>query len=197
MLNIFLVRPGATDFDEQGRIKGSLDMPLSESGQCQVQQTVAELASVELQAVYSAPCESARKTTELLTTGRTVKQKVIDSFQNLDHGLWHGKLVDEVRRQQPRLYQQGKEDPESICPPGGETIEQAKQRVIKSLEKILKKHRSGAIALVIPEPLATVVHCLLSGDALKSFWESELDRGVWELIELSSTGVASSAGSGA
>lgn len=26
---VLLIRPGATEFDDQGRIKGSLDMPLS------------------------------------------------------------------------------------------------------------------------------------------------------------------------
>ena len=30
--NVLLVRPGATEFDEQGRMKGSLDMPMSEKG---------------------------------------------------------------------------------------------------------------------------------------------------------------------
>ena len=29
---VLLIRPGATDFDDQGRIKGTLDMPMSERG---------------------------------------------------------------------------------------------------------------------------------------------------------------------
>ncbi len=29
MLEVLLIRPGATTFDEDGRIKGSLDIPLS------------------------------------------------------------------------------------------------------------------------------------------------------------------------
>ncbi len=33
---VLLIRPGATDFDDQGRIKGSLDMPMSERGRQQV-----------------------------------------------------------------------------------------------------------------------------------------------------------------
>ena len=33
MLQIVLIRPGTTDFDEQGRIQGTLDIPLNERGQ--------------------------------------------------------------------------------------------------------------------------------------------------------------------
>ena len=32
MLQIVLIRPGSTDYDVQGRIQGSLDIPLSEQG---------------------------------------------------------------------------------------------------------------------------------------------------------------------
>ena len=59
MLRIVLVQPGATDFDEQGRIKGSLDIPLNRNGSSQVDRTVLELASVELDAIYVSPSESA------------------------------------------------------------------------------------------------------------------------------------------
>ena len=66
MLRIVLVQPGATDFDEQGRIKGSLDIPLSRNGSNQVDRTVLELESVELDAIYVSPCESALQTAAAL-----------------------------------------------------------------------------------------------------------------------------------
>ncbi|MEZ6087775.1 MAG: histidine phosphatase family protein [Pirellulaceae bacterium] len=184
MLSILLVRPGATDFDDQRRIKGSLDMPLSACGREQVRRTAEAVADVQLQAVYTAPCESAMITSAELVAGRDIRIKAIPDFRNIDHGLWHGKLLDEVRRQQPRLYRQAEENPNSICPPGGETFDQAKHRVFKALRKAIRKHRHGAIALVIPDPLASVVRCILSGEGPRSLWLSEVDTGEWELIEL-------------
>ena len=41
---VLLIRPGATDFDDQGRIKGSLDMPMSERGREQVNSLTEQLA---------------------------------------------------------------------------------------------------------------------------------------------------------
>lgn len=183
-LRIVLIRPGATEFDDQGRIKGTLDMPLSEHGREQADRTARQLQQIELACIYAAPCESATTTARLLADGRHTKIKTIESLQNIDHGLWHGKLIEEVRRQQPRVYRQGMDSPDSLCPPGGEAVQDARDRLVKALRKIAKKHRRGVIALVIPEPLASVARSLLSGDQLRDLWKSETDSGVWELLEL-------------
>ena len=138
---VLLIRPGATEFDDQGRIKGSLDMPMSQRGRRQAEQLVGELAGAPIRTIYTSPCQSARETAELLARGRDVKIKVLDSFRNVDHGLWHGKLIEEVKRNQPRAYRLGQDSPDAFCAPRGEPIAEAKSRVIKSLKKIVRKGR--------------------------------------------------------
>jgi len=188
LARVLLVRPGATEFDEQGRMKGSLDMPLSPLGVEQAQSLADELADVRVKTIFTSPCESARETAERLAraqrgAGKDVRIKVIDAFRNIDHGLWHGKLIDEVRRNHPKVYRQGSEDPESFCPPGGEPVGEAKGRVLKALRKCLRKAREDVVALVIPDPMATVVQSLLSGNDLKSVWKSETDSATYSMIE--------------
>ncbi len=183
MFRIVLVRPGATDFDDQGRMKGCLDMPLSDSGRAQVERVAGELAGVQISGIYSAPCQSARDTANRLASGRATRVKIVNCFRNIDHGLWHGKLIDEVRRNQPRLYRQGQDAPGSVCPPGGETIQDAKDRVLKAVKKVMKRSASGVIALVIPDPLASVVQSMLEGEEMRDLWKAETDAAKWELIE--------------
>lgn len=185
MSRVILVRPGATDFDDQGRMKGCLDMPLSDLGREQVERIAAELAEIQLSEIISAPCESAVATADRVAEGRNLKVRVLDCFRNLDHGLWHGKLIEEVRRTQPRVYKQGQESPLNLCPPGGETIGQAKDRVIKAIKKVSKRSGAGTIALVIPDPLASIVQGILEGEELHDLWKSETDAAKWELIEAS------------
>ncbi|MCS7467224.1 histidine phosphatase family protein [Stieleria sp. ICT_E10.1] len=188
LTRVLLIRPGATDFDDQGRMKGCLDMPLSSRGAEQAATLAKELASVSVKTIYSSPCESARETAKRLAdeqraAGREVKVKIIDAFRNLDHGLWHGKLIDEVRRNHPKVYRQGVERPDEFCPPGGEPVAGAKARVDKALRKCLKKGRDHVVAMVIPEPLASVVQSRLSGEDLASVWKSETDSASWSMIE--------------
>lgn len=183
MCNVVVVRPGSTLFDEQERIKGSLDMPLSASGIEQVHRVASEIAKLPITTVYCGPCESAQSTAKEIAEHSKAKWKVCDCFRNLDHGLWQGKLIDELKRQQPRLFKQLQENPRSFCPPGGETVAEAEARVEKLIVKLCKKHSNETIAVVIPEPLASLIAAKLKETDLGDLWKSECDNGSWEMID--------------
>ncbi len=106
----------------------------------------------------------------------------MECLLNVDHGLWQGKLVEEVRRLQPRVYRQFQEHPESVCPPGGETLAAASARVEQVLEKLKRKHQGQRIGIVVPEPMASIVRCHFLGGAIEDMWKSETDTGTWDLL---------------
>jgi broad specificity phosphatase PhoE len=184
MSRVVLVQPGATDFDEQGRIKGSLDIPLSPLGAAQVQRTVADLAAYVFDAIYTSPAESAIQTAAALAHGRGMREKRVDNLRNLNQGLWHGKLIEEVRVTQPRVYQHCRHHPESICPPEGESVLAADRRARQTMDRILRRHRQGTVVVVIPEPLATITRCDLQNMALPDFWKRQRDGAEWVVLDL-------------
>jgi phosphoserine phosphatase len=184
MVQMLLVRAGSTDFDEQGRIKGTLDIPLNEVGEGQVSQLIAELRSSPITHVYASPCRSAQQTAVALAADHKLRLKTLDDLQNLDHGLWHGKLVDEVRHSQPKVFRQLQDHPETVCPPAGEPIGAAFERIRTLVAKLVRKHRSGVIAVVVPEPLASIVRCTLSRCEPGDLWKAECECGGWQLIEV-------------
>ena len=184
MIRIVLVRPGCTDFDQQGRIKGNLNIPLCEDGAKQVANLAALLADFPVDTIYTAPCESAKQTAELLAASRKLKPKLVEELRNVDHGLWHGKRIDEVKQTQPRLYRQGLEHGATICPPGGESIAAGRERVSAWLTRMLKKHKSGVVCCVVPEPLASVFACQLQHCELDDLWEAEIDNAAWQVFDV-------------
>ena len=99
------------------------------SGERDFEQVVDELADVELDVVYAGPCQSAMQTAKALAKARQLKVKTLEKLQNLDHGLWHGKLISEVKEKQPKVYRQWQDHPEQVCPPEGESVLAARQRV--------------------------------------------------------------------
>ena len=133
MLQIVLIRPGCTDFDEQGRIKGCLDIPLNDHGAAQVHKLAAEVANLHIGTLYTSPSQSAQQTADELGQHLGLKVKTLAKLKNVDHGLWQGKLIEEVKQKQPRVYRQLQEHPESICPPDGEPLTDAQNRVRKEL----------------------------------------------------------------
>lgn len=186
MQKLLLVRPGMTDFDQQGRIQGTLDIPMCEDGRRQCERALSEVAAAKPVAVYASPCEAAREVANALAERVHVSARTLDKLHNLDHGLWQGMLIEDVRTKQPKVYKQWREQPETVCPPSGETVLAAKARVAEVLLKLLKKHRDKPepIALVAPEPLASLIRHVLRQDGLSNFWKSSESCGVWEEIEV-------------
>jgi probable phosphoglycerate mutase len=185
MLRILLIRPGATEFDEQGRIQGTLDIPLSTGGQRQTNEMIGAVRGEAIEVIYSSPCQAAQQTADALAAIVGAKNKAVKELHNINHGLWQGMLVSDVKAKQPKVYRQWQDQPETVCPPQGESLLAARQRVADVLRKLLKKHKlAGVIAIVVSEPLATVVRHVLCQDELADLWKSGLACGKWETIDV-------------
>ena len=183
MTQIALIRTGSTDYDEQGRIAGTLDIPLCHNGAGQVTRLVDELAPLKITQVFSAPDQASLQTADAIATARSLKAKRLDKLKNLDLGLWQGKLIDDVRQTQKKVYKQWQEHPETVCPPEGETLSEASKRIAPALKKLVKKGDDSVIALVVPQPLCSLVRSILTQDNIGDLWAAEADCGSWELID--------------
>jgi phosphoserine phosphatase len=184
MAQIILILPGATDYDEQQRIQGALDIPLNAQGDAEVTGIIDALSDREIEAVYSPACSPAYQTAEILAAALGIKHKKISGLENVNHGLWQGMRVEEVRRKQPKVYRQWQEQPESVCPPEGEMLEHAEKRMRAAMAKILKKHKQGTVALVVPEPMASLVRRYAANSQLGDLWKNTTDHGRWDVLDI-------------
>lgn len=164
MIRLVLIRPGATLYDEQGRIQGSLDVPLSERGRAEADQVVKDLADAHLDILYTAPCASALETARRVGEALRVRVRPVDELRNLNHGLWQGLELEEVKRRHLKLFRQWQEDPRCVCPPCGEPMDAADDRMRVALRSIARRHRGGAVGLVVPDPMALLVASYLKSD---------------------------------
>lgn len=184
MFQLMLIHPGSTEYDQQGRVQGTLDIPLSDQGRREVAVLVEQLRGEPIEAVYAAPCQSAEQTADALSAARDLKTKTLDQLRNLDHGLWQGMLFSEVKTKQPKVYRQWQEQPATVCPPQGETISAARERVQAVISRLIKKHKSeGLVAVVVPEPLASVFRQVLRCEQLGDLWRRSAGAR-WELLDV-------------
>jgi broad specificity phosphatase PhoE len=170
MCQVLLIRPGATFYDEQNRLQGILDIPLSERGQSELLRMVPKLerslAGSPLSALYCGPTENVIRTAEIVGKALGVRPKRIDEFRNLNQGLWQGLQIDEIKRRNAKVFRQWIDDPATICPPQGETVECAMGRIKTAFRPLLRRHHDEAIGLVVAEPLARMVACYLKSEPL-------------------------------
>jgi phosphoserine phosphatase len=184
MVQLILIRPGCTEFDEQARIQGRLDIPLCETGRKEALAAAESLRAYLPKALYFAACRNAEETAAVLGEALKLKPKELDDLQNLDQGLWQGLQVEEIRHKQPKVFKQWQEHPETVCPPQGESLAEATERAEDVLEKLARKHRSGAIVLVAPEPMASIIRHRLVGEHIGDLWHAENGCSKMEVLHL-------------
>ena len=184
MLHIVLIRPGSTDYDVQERIQGSLDIPLNEQGTAEVAQAVEQLRDKGIETVYSPVSQPSLQTAEIIAKALGIKRKKIERLESLNQGLWQGMLVEDVRHKQPKVYRQWQEQPENVCPPDGEMLSQADERVRAALVKLLKRHKEGVIGLVVPEPLLSLARRFITHGELGDLWKAPNGHGRFEVLTI-------------
>jgi broad specificity phosphatase PhoE len=173
MTQVVLIRPGATVYDEQNRVQGVLDLPLSERGRAEVARLAAILSGtvegVAMSSLYCGPGESVLRTAEAIGKALGLRPRRVDELRNLDQGLWQGLQIEEIRRRNNRVFRQWLEDPLTVCPPMGEAVGDALERIKGALKPLIRRHQDEAIGLVVGEPLARLVGCYLRQESRLQF----------------------------
>jgi broad specificity phosphatase PhoE len=188
MTQVVLIRPGATLYDEQDRVQGILDIPLSERGRAEVArlaETLArtDLSAITLSALYCGPGESVIRTAEVVGKALGLRPRRIDDLRNLDQGLWQGLQRDEIKRRNFKVFRQWLDDPATVCPPQGETIGRALERIKAAVRPLIRRHPDEAIGLVVAEPIAQLTACYLRR-APQVQLDDDVPTGGFEQIEV-------------
>jgi phosphoserine phosphatase len=144
---------------------------------------------VSFEVLITSPLVRTRQTADVIASAIQQKVKKLSGLHNWNLGLWQGMLVEDVKSKQPKVYRQWQEHPETVCPPEGETLHSIRERVGEALTKMLKKHKEGVIALVLPDPLFSVVRNMLLNEELGDLWHCGCaERPTWEMIHVNPHG---------
>lgn len=171
---ITLLRAGETSWDQEHRIVGATDLPMTELGTDTVAKAVHEgsfnspfsLVLVSDEEAVSASARMLPRTTE-------TKVKKLSNLGNVGLGLWEGVLERDLEERNPSTFNQWREHPERITPPEGESLQDAQARLIGAIRKSLAKCKGSQpnVAIVL-RPLAwALVRCWLRDEKVSSFWE--------------------------
>jgi broad specificity phosphatase PhoE len=188
MVQVTLIRPGATLYDEQNRVQGVLDIPLSDRGRAEALRLAESLAadqeSSPISAIYCGPGENVVRTAEIVGKALGLRPRRIDDLRNLNQGLWQGLQIDEIKRRNNKLFRQWIDDPQTICAPQGETVDEAIDRLHSAIKPLVRRHQDGdAFGLVVGEPLGRLIACIFKRGSRPQLDEHSLCCG-YERIEI-------------
>lgn len=102
-----LWRHARTDYNTEGRLQGSLDIPLDAKGRAQAAAAAARiLAHVGDHArVVSSPLARASASADELSRLLGIETVVDEAFTQRAYGVWEGRTWDEIRDQWPEDYE--------------------------------------------------------------------------------------------
>jgi len=137
-LHLYLARHGQTDWNLDGRLQGSADIPLNTTGRQQARMLARTLAGIHLDAVYSSELKRSRETAEIVHGSASLTMLA---------GLNERRLGAFEGRPSSPEYEHRRQDPGDGLD-GGESLTQLLARVQTALEGILARHRSGTVLIV-------------------------------------------------
>ena len=74
--------------------------------------------------------------------------------------------------------------PGSMCPPGGESLEEVRARLHPVVKDIARKHKAEATLLVARPVAAELLRRILDGRGLEGFWQQTEEPFVWDSYEM-------------
>ncbi len=171
MTKLVLIRHGETDWNLEGRYQGQSDIPLNANGMLQAKELAEMLRAQHFDAIYSSDLLRARLTAEILARTTGAPLHVDPRLREINQGQWEGMLFSEIRQRYPELIAQRRNDPLSVIPPGGESIEQVRERVLAALKAIVTAHPDGEVAIVSHGLALAIIKVHLSDLPISNVWD--------------------------
>ncbi|MFQ5490327.1 MAG: histidine phosphatase family protein [Phycisphaerae bacterium] len=182
MTSIVLVPWANTDWGEAGRMAARTPLPLNDSGLKQAAEWANELAGRELRAVYCAEEATSKQVAQLLASRAEVRLKTVSTLEEVDVGLWEGLTSAQVESRFPKIYKRWLEDPSGVCPPDGELLGDAAQRVYQAITKIARKHNGSSVAVVLGPIALAATRSQLEHGAAGRLHHLKANEPVWYQI---------------
>ncbi len=147
-----LLRHGKTLWNEEGRIQGRKDSPLSPSGIDQVQEWARFLSNYQIHHIIASDLGRVRETVALL-------QKQLDkvsvewnpALREQSWGRWEGKTFTELKNTQAAELAAQVRAGWNFCPPGGESRREVLQRALPVIHQAVQQWPGKQLLIVCHE----------------------------------------------
>lgn len=146
---IYLTRHGQTEWNLEKRLQGRGNSTLTKSGIKGAEELRDRMKSIKLDEIYSSPIERALITANIVKGSHDLQVKTEDNFMEMSFGDYEGRRTDEILEENPEfdmeLIMKGNT---SLCAPNGETLAHVRERVKKTMDRIIKENNGKTILIV-------------------------------------------------
>ena len=183
MTDILLIRHSTTEY-VNNKLAGRVDAPLNEDGRKKAQELAVALSGQPIMAVYSSPLRRTLMTAQPIARQFELDLKPLDGIIDIDYGEWQGLSPDEAAARDGALYARWIEAPHAVKFPGGESLEEVRQRAALAVDDIVLRHPKETVALVSHKVVCHIIVLSLLGLDNSHFWQVTQDVCAVNLFEV-------------
>lgn len=143
---ILLARHGETADNAVRRVQGRLDPPLTDRGREQARALAAEAKGHPIEALWCSHQRRAVETAGIVGAELGLEARVDERLAEADWGDWQGRLVEDIVREHPGLWERFWAHEADWRFPGGESLREHMDRTWAALDDIAAE---GVPALVV------------------------------------------------
>ncbi len=176
MLKLVVLRHAESEWNPVGRYQGLLDPDLTDRGRRQAELLGEALREEGIGVLYSSPLKRTYETARIVASTLGLEVVKEDRVIEIDHGVWSGLLVEEVKERFADDFALWLEEPHRVEFPEGENLAKVYDRVKNFVEDIKIKHEGETVAVVSHTVPIRCMYCALLDVELSKFWSFGCDN---------------------
>ncbi len=161
MASLILIPWALTDWSVAGRLSGRTCLPLCESGRDQACAWAERIADFNVARIYSSDEQSAVETARIISERTGGRCKTAADLSEVDVGLWDGLTAEELNRRHTKSFKRWLADPTSVCPPEGEDMVEAFDRVSAAVVSLVQRNPKDTVGIVLGPLALGLARCRL------------------------------------
>lgn len=197
LTRFILVRHGETNWNREGRYQGQIDTALSEFGLAQGKKVAEALKDVPIDICYASPLSRSFETAGMCAAWHGLPVNKDERLLEINHGEWEGLLAAEVQQRYPQLAARWKQTVIGVQMPGGENMEEVRDRSMAAMRDYAARHEGQTVLVVAHDAVNKAILCEILEIGLDKFWQVKQDNtcinvfeyqdGKWRLVLMNST----------
>lgn len=176
-MKLFLIRHGQTDWNLKGKLQGSYDSELNETGIAQAEELGKKLleSNYKFSKIYSSRQKRTIRTAQILSETISVDYIQIKGLEEINLGEWEGLSWKEVEGKFPVEYREWSINRRYTKTPKGESYQDMLERVLAALHRIINENCEN-VAIVTHSGVIMSLQCYITNTPFNDMGKFKTDN---------------------
>lgn len=187
---VYLMRHGEVRSGGEKRYNGHIDLDITENGRAQMYRLAGMLAGEKIAAVYSSDLIRSAKGANIISRSLGITYTPLRDLRERSVGKWEGLTAEEIKEHFPGEYTAWRADLLNYRPPGGECLQDVRERILPVYRKLIGSHPDQAIAMLLHGGVNRIIIADALGLDLMNLFRIDQSFGALNIIEYFDDGMA-------